>query len=255
MLIETHAHLYAEAFDADRDAMIQRAQAAGVTQIYLPNVDSASYPSMLALEKKYPNYCHAMTGLHPCSVKETYLSELKFVEKTLEDRKFCAVGEIGIDLYWDKTFFKEQVFAFERQIALAQAAQIPIVIHSRNATTEVLEILKNKKALIRGIFHCFGGSVEEARAIIDLGFYIGIGGVLTYKKSGLDEVLKHISLEHMVLETDAPYLAPVPFRGKRNETAYLTHIAQKLAVVKEVSVETVGAITSRNARTIFGGLT
>ncbi len=255
MLIETHAHLYAEAFDADRDAMIQRAQSAGVTQIYLPNVDSISYPSMLALEKKYPNYCHAMTGLHPCSVKETYLSELKFVEKTLEDRKFCAVGEIGIDLYWDKTFFKEQVVAFERQIALAQAAQIPIVIHSRNATTEVLEILKNKKALIRGIFHCFGGSVEEARAIIDLGFYIGIGGVLTYKKSGLDEVLKHISLEHMVLETDAPYLAPVPFRGKRNETAYLTHIAQKLAVVKEVSVETVGAITSRNARTIFGGLT
>ncbi|MEO0044788.1 MAG: hypothetical protein RL329_4237 [Bacteroidota bacterium] len=254
MLIETHAHLYAEAFDADRDAMIQRAQAAGVTQIYLPNVDSVSYPSMLALEKKYPNYCHAMTGLHPCSVKETYLSELKFVEKTLQDRKFCGVGEIGIDLYWDKTFFKEQVFAFERQMELAQAAQIPIVIHSRNATTEVLEILKTKKALIRGIFHCFGGSVEEARAIIDLGFYIGIGGVLTYKKSGLDEVLKHISLEHMVLETDAPYLAPVPFRGKRNETAYLTHIAQKLAIVKEVSVETVGAITSRNAKNIFGGL-
>jgi TatD DNase family protein len=252
MFIETHAHLYADAFDEDRDAMIQRAQAAGITAIYLPNVDMKSYPKMIALEQKYPNYCHAMSGLHPCSVKETYLSELKFVEKTLHDRKFCAVGEIGIDLYWDKTFFKEQIFAFEQQMDWAQNAQIPIIIHSRNSTAEVLNILRQKKSYTQGgIFHCFGGSVEEAKAIIDLGFHIGIGGVLTYKKSGLDETLKHISLEHIVLETDAPYLAPVPFRGKRNETAYLTHIAQKLAAVKGVSVETVGQITSKNAQHIF----
>jgi TatD DNase family protein len=253
MFIETHAHLYTEAFDADRDAMIQRAQAAGITQIYLPNVDMKSYPRMIALEKKYPNYCHAMSGLHPCSVKETYLSELKFVEETLQNRKFCAVGEIGIDLYWDTTFFKEQVYAFEQQMDWAQSAKIPIIIHSRNSTMEVLNILRQKKSFTQGgIFHCFGGSVEEAKAIIDLGFYIGIGGVLTYKKSGLDETLKHISLENMVLETDAPYLAPVPFRGKRNETAYLLPIAVKLAAVKNVSIETVGAVTSKNAQKIFG---
>ena len=258
MFIETHAHLYADAFDADRDAMIQRAQAAGITAVYLPNVDMKSYPQMIELEQKYPNYCHAMSGLHPCSVKETYLSELKFVEKTLQDRKFCAVGEIGIDLHWDKTFFKEQVVAFEQQMDWAQTAKIPIIIHSRNSTTEVLNILRQKKSYTQGgIFHCFGGSVKEAKAIIDLGFYIGIGGVLTYKKSGLEETLKHISLEHIVLETDAPYLSPVPFRGKRNETAYLAQIAQKLATVKGVSVETVGEITSKNAQQIFskmGGL-
>jgi TatD DNase family protein len=252
MFIETHAHLYADVFDADRDAMMQRAQAAGISAIYLPNVDMKSYPKMIALEQKYPNYCHAMSGLHPCSVKETYLSELKFVEKTLQDRKFCAVGEIGIDLYWDKTFFKEQVVAFEQQMDWAQTARIPIIIHSRNSTTEVLNLLRQKKSFTQGgIFHCFGGSVEEAKAIIDAGFYIGIGGVLTYKKSGLEETLKHIPLENMVLETDAPYLSPVPFRGKRNESAYLIPIAQKLAAVKEVSLETVGAVTSKNAQSIF----
>ena len=252
MLIDTHAHLYSEQFDRDREAMMERAFGAGVEQVYLPNVDSKTIDSMLALESAYPGRCIAMMGLHPCSVGVDYEAELKVVEDWLSRRSFCAVGEIGIDLYWDKTFFEEQKIAFARQMDWAKDLKIPIVIHSRESTEEILMLLREKKDYQEGgIFHCFGGSVEQAKEIIGLGFYLGIGGVLTFKKSGLDEVLKHVSLDHLVLETDAPYLAPTPFRGKRNESAYIALVAKRLAEVKDVGLDEVERITSLNAEKAF----
>lgn len=256
MLIDTHTHLYSEQFDMDRDDMLQRAIEAGVTKFFLPAVDSHSTIAMLDLEAKYPNHCVAMMGLHPCSVKENYEAELTLVQDWLWKRPFCAVGEIGLDLYWDKTFFEQQKIAFTQQIRWAKALNLPIVIHSRESTWEVISILQSEKdEKLCGIFHCFGGNLEEATAIIELGFYLGIGGVLTFKKSGLEETLQYVDLQHVVLETDAPYLAPVPFRGKRNESGYLRWIAEKLAKVKGVSLEEVAAITSQNARQIFNQYT
>jgi TatD DNase family protein len=253
IFIDTHAHSYSQQFDADRDEMVQRALAAGVQKIYMPNVDSKSIESMLALETAYPDNCFAMMGLHPCSVQQNYLEELKIVEEWLARRDFCAIGEIGIDLYWDKTFFDEQKKAFLQQVAWARTLDIPFVIHTRESTDIVIDLLqKEPKGNMRGIFHCFGGTVEQAKAMMDLGFLLGIGGVATFKKSGLDAVLPHIPLTSLVLETDAPYLAPVPYRGKRNESAYLPLIAEKIAQFKHISVEEVAAVTFQNAERLFG---
>lgn len=251
-LVDTHTHLYVPQFDQDRDAVIQQAIKDGVEHFYLPNIDSSSIESMLELEATYPKRCFPMMGLHPCSVKENYEEELAIVKNWLEQRPFVAVGEIGLDLYWDKTFIEEQKKAFRTQINWAKELNIPIVIHSRESTSEVIEILRAEKdENLRGIFHCFGGSIEEAQAIIELDFYLGIGGVVTFKKSGLDKTMAEIDLKHVVLETDSPYLAPTPYRGKRNESAYIRLVAEKLAGIKNVSFAEVAAITSENAQQIF----
>jgi TatD DNase family protein len=251
-LIDTHAHLYAQQFKEDRDAMIERAKAVGVQQFFLPNIDQASIPGMLELEKRYPGECFAMMGLHPCSVKEDYEEQLATVRAWLDKRPFVAVGEIGIDLYWDKTFVEAQKEAFLKQIHWAKELDLPIVIHSREATDLIIDILEGlPEGTARGIFHCFGGSLEQAQRIIDLGFYLGIGGVVTFKKAGLDKTLASIDLEHLVLETDAPYLAPVPYRGKRNESAYIYKVAEKIAAIKAVSIEKVAQVTTANAEAVF----
>jgi len=251
-LIDTHTHLYVHQFEQDRTETIERARATGVERFYLPAIDSETHDAMLELEATYPKSCFAMMGLHPCSVKADYEKELKIVEAWLEKRPFCAVGEIGIDLHWDTTFFEQQKDAFRRQINWAKDLDIPIVIHSRKSTWEVIEILRAEKSeKLRGIFHCFGGTVEEAQAIIGCGFHLGIGGVLTFKKSGLDKTMEQVDLEHVVLETDSPYLAPTPYRGKRNESAYVKLVAEKLAAIKQVDIAEIARITSENAQKIF----
>ena len=252
MLIDTHAHLYVKEFDEDREDMIQRALANGVEKMLLPSIDSSEIEAMLDLENKFPAHCFAMMGLHPCYVKENYEEELAIVSDWLSRRSFKAVGEIGLDLYWDKTFYKQQVDAFCRQIEWAKKYKIPISIHSREATDEAIEIVQSyKDEGLRGVFHCFGGTIEQAQKIIDLDFYMGIGGVVTFKKAGLDILLKDISLEHLVLETDAPYLAPVPFRGKRNEASFIRFVAEKIAETKGISITEVEQITSKNAEKLF----
>lgn len=254
MLIDTHAHLYAKEFDFDRDAMISRAISQGVEKFYLPNVDLESIPRMLELEAKYPERCFAMMGLHPCSVEADYKTVLSEIEKQLFARKFVAVGEIGLDYYWSKDFIAAQKDAFRTQCRWAIDLNIPIIIHARESMDDLIQIVKEEKKdeRLRGIFHCFGGTLEQAQQIIDLGFWMGIGGVLSYKKSGLDEIVKDIPLEWLVLETDAPYLTPVPHRGKRNESAYLYHIAERLADIKGISLDQLAVITSENALKIFG---
>ncbi|MBL7701895.1 MAG: TatD family hydrolase [Ferruginibacter sp.] len=253
MIVDTHCHLYVDEFKNDIDEVIRRAEQEGVQKFYLPAIDSSEIENLLLLESKYPARCIAMMGLHPCSVKENYLEELWVVKEWLAKRKFAAVGEIGLDFYWDKTFVAQQYEAFRMQIELSLQYKLPIVIHTRNAMQETIDVVKEyTPAGVKGIFHCFGGTVENANEIIDAGFYLGIGGVLTYKKSGLAEVLGQIDLKHMVLETDSPYLTPVPFRGKRNESSYLKYVVEKLAEVKKVSVEEVTNITTANAEKIFG---
>lgn len=253
ILIDTHTHLYSDEFLGDIDAVIARAQNDHVQKFYLPAIDSNSLDAMLGLEKKYPGVCIAMMGLHPCYVKENVVDELAIVEKWINTRDFVAIGEIGLDFYWDKTFENQQRSAFETQMEWALAKNWPIVIHTRNAMQETIEMVKPfAKRGLRGIFHCFSGSAESAKQIIELGFYLGIGGVITYKNAGLPEALANIPLSHMVLETDAPYLTPVPFRGKRNESGYLMYIAEKLAEVKQTTLHEVAAITTANAQKIFG---
>lgn len=252
-MVDTHCHLYLDEFKTDIAAVIKRAVAEGVNKFYLPGIDSSEIDHMFLLEEQFPGMCMAMMGLHPCSVKENYADELAIVKNWLAKRKFAAVGEIGLDFYWDKTFIPQQYEAFRSQIALSLQYKLPIVIHTRNAMQETIDVVKEfVPAGVTGIFHCFGGTVENAREIIDAGFYLGIGGVLTYNKSGLAGVLEHIDLKHMVLETDAPFLTPVPFRGKRNESSYLKYIVEKLALVKRVSAEEVAAVTTANAEKIFG---
>jgi TatD DNase family protein len=252
-LIDTHTHLYSEEFTADIDTVIKKAEEQGVHKFYLPAIDSTAHRQMIDLEEKYPGKCIAMMGLHPCYVKENYTSELQVVEDWLGKRKFVAVGEIGLDFYWDKTFTEQQYEAFRKQIEWSLQYQLPIVIHTRNAMAETIAVVKEYAAQgVKGIFHCFSGNAADAAEIIDLGFYLGIGGVITYKNAGLAEVIEKIDLKHLVLETDAPYLTPVPFRGKRNESSYLSYIAEKLALVKNVPVEEVAAITTANAEKIFG---
>jgi TatD DNase family protein len=219
----------------------------------MPAIDSTVIKDLLATENQYPGKCFAMMGLHPCSVKENYKEELSIVENWLKQRAFSAIGEIGLDFYWDTTFTKQQYETFEMQMQWALDKNLPIVIHTRNAMQQTIDFVKPFAAKgLRGIFHCFGDSYEMAKQIIDMNFYLGIGGVLTYKKSGLDEVMKQIDLKYIVLETDAPYLTPVPFRGKRNESAYIKIIAEKLAEVKNVALEEVAAFTTANAEKIFG---
>ena len=252
-LTDTHTHLFAEEFDIDRVEVVQRAISAGVKKMFLLNIDSSSIASMLKLEEEFPKHCFAMMGLHPCSVNEKYGEELSIVEHWLSKRKFIAIGEIGMDCHWDKTFIAQQKDAFTRQIDLAKKYSLPIVIHQRECFNDLFEIVqfKNDKSL-KGIFHCFTGTVDEANKIISLGgFKIGIGGAVTYKKSELPEVLSQIDMKHIVLETDSPYLTPAPHRGKRNESSYITFVAQKIAEIKGIPVEEVAEITTKNAEEIF----
>lgn len=250
--IDTHAHLYAQKFAGDRDAVITRAIEAGVTRMYLPNIDSESIESMLELEAAFPENCFAMMGLHPCHVKENWEEELALVRSWLDRRSFCAVGEIGIDWHWSRDYDKEQERAFQIQTEWALEFDLPIVIHCRNSMDKVLELLQPYRSdKLRGIFHCFGGNAAQAKAAVDLGFLLGIGGVVTYKNSGLQESLAEIDLEFLVLETDAPYLAPVPHRGKRNESSYIPIIAEQLSGMKKTPLEQLAKITSENAMNIF----
>ena len=250
--IDTHSHIYLADFAQDIDTVMNRAISEGVKQIFLPSIDSSNIAEIYTLESKFPENCFAMMGLHPCSVKENYLDELKIVEQHLKVRKFAAIGEIGLDFYWDKNFANQQYQAFEQQMQWGLDYQLPINIHTRNATQETIELVKPfaKKGL-KGIFHCFGGSYEIAKQIIGMNFLLGIGGVVTYPKAGLQDVLPKINLEHIVLETDAPYLTPVPFRGKRNESSYIKIIAQKIAEIKNESIEEVAKITTENAESIY----
>lgn len=251
-LIDTHAHLYSRKFDSDRDEMMARAVERGIEQFYLPNIDSSSIEGMLALETAYPERCFAMMGLHPCSVQENYEEELSIVRSWLDKRRFCAIGEIGIDLYWDKSTLPIQEIAFKKQIDWALEFDLPIVIHARESLEEILAIVEEvKHERLRGIFHCFTGDIRQAERAIKLGFYLGIGGVLTFKNAGLDKTIAEIDLEHLVLETDAPYLAPVPKRGKRNESAYVYFVAEKLSEIKGISLEEIAAVTTANAEKIF----
>lgn len=249
-LIDSHAHIYLNEFDADREAIVDHAQAAGVQQILMPAIDATTHDVMLAVEAEFPG-CRAMMGLHPCSVKENYLEELEIIKNFLQQRQFVAIGEIGLDFYWDKTFVQQQFKAFHAQIRLALDNQLPIAIHSRNATDECIGVVRQYPGL-RGVFHCFSGTTEQAEKIIALGFMLGIGGVVTFKNAGLDKVIEKVGLSHVILETDAPYLAPVPFRGKRNEPAHVPLVAQRLAQIAGVPAETVAEITSANTRKLFG---
>ncbi len=254
ILTDTHTHLYAEQFNNDIDIVIKSCVEKGIERLFLPNIDSSSIKGMIALEDKYPNNCFPMMGLHPTSVKSNYKKELSLVEEWLNKHPFCAVGEIGIDLYWDKSLLKEQQEAFRYQIALAKKHNLPFVIHCRDSFDEIFEILDEMNDdKMRGIFHCFTGDIEQANHIINYGgFKIGIGGVVTFKNSGLDKTVEQISLEHLVLETDSPYLAPVPYRGKRNESTYLYNIAEKVADIYNLSIEEVAKITTANSKMIFG---
>ncbi|HRH02698.1 MAG TPA: TatD family hydrolase [Bacteroidia bacterium] len=257
ILVDTHTHLYVEEFDNDRDQMIADAMHLGIQKFYLPNIDTSSIEPMKQLVQKYPANCFAMMGLHPCSVNENVDQELATIKKLLFAEKYVAVGEIGIDLYWDKTFVAQQKQAFRTQIKWAIELKLPISIHCRNAFDEIYAIMRefcepNEVNALKGIFHCFSGNSEQAKKVIDLGFYLGIGGVVTFKNSGLDKVVKEIDLERIVLETDSPYLAPAPHRGKRNESGYIRIIAEKVAEIKNCSLEQVAEITTKNAQLIFG---
>ena len=253
-MIDTHTHLYSDQFDSDRKEMLQRAFDKGVTKFFLPAIDSSYHEKMLALESEYPGKIFAMMGLHPCDVKpETWEKELEIVENYLKQRPFCAIGEIGIDLYWDKTTLDIQVKAFEQQIDWAIEYDIPIVIHTRESFDEVFEVIERKKhPKLRGVFHCFSGTLEQAKHAIDLGFILGIGGVVTFKNGKIDQFLHEISLEKIVLETDSPYLAPVPFRGKRNESSYVELVAGKLVDIYGKDFSEIDRITTANAEKIFG---
>jgi TatD DNase family protein len=251
-LIDTHCHIYSAEFNADRPVMIARAENEGITKMLMPAIDASTHDEMFRVEDAFPGKCLSMMGLHPCSVKENYEKELKIAEQNFSKRSFVAVGETGLDFYWDLSFTKQQYDAFQRQIEWALQHHIPIVIHSRNSMDECIEVInKNQKGNLRGVFHCFSGSIDQAKKITDLGFHLGIGGVLTYKKSGLDAVIEQLDLKLIVLETDAPYLAPVPFRGKRNECSYITYVANKLAEVKKMAVEEIAETTTGNAKKLF----
>lgn len=251
-LIDTHAHIYLKEFKDDLDEVLNQSKDAGVEKIFMPNIDSRTIDGMLALERKYQNICIPMMGLHPCYVKENFKEELNTVESWLDKRNFCAIGEIGIDLYWDKTFKNEQVKVFETQIEWAKELKIPIVIHCRESIDMSIEIVeKHQDGKLKGIFHCFSGSIDHVKKITDLNFLLGIGGVVTFKNGGLDRVIPHADLQNIVLETDSPYLAPTPFRGKRNSPIYLKLIAEKIAELKECSFEKVAKTTSATAQKIF----
>lgn len=253
-LIDTHTHLYSEQFDNDRDQMIERAIAKGIEKFFLPNIDGSSIEGMNALTNQFPGNCYAMIGLHPCSVDSNYEKELELIEKELSSQNhYVGIGEIGIDLYWEKAFLKEQEIAFRQQILWAKEKELPIAIHCREAFDEILHILDElNDDRLSGIFHCFTGTYDQAQHILNYGnFKLGIGGVVTFKNAGLDKVVQQLSLEDLVLETDAPYLAPSPYRGKRNESSYLIEVAEKVSELKEMPLEEVAEITSNNALSLF----
>jgi TatD DNase family protein len=252
-ITDTHTHLYSEEFDLDRDEMMQRALKNGVTRFFIPAIDSNYIKKMYALESDYPENVFLMMGLHPTYVKDNYLDELQIVEQELESRKFYAIGEIGIDLYWDKTHLKEQQIAFRRQIQLAKKYKLPIVIHCREAFDEIFEILEEEKSDdLFGIFHCFSGTYEQALQAISYNMKLGIGGVVTFKNGKIDQFINQIDLKHLVLETDSPYLAPIPFRGKRNESSYIMNVVDKLASLYDLSPEEIALKTTENSKAIFG---
>jgi TatD DNase family protein len=252
-ITDTHTHLYSEEFDLDRDEMMQRAINNGVTRFFIPAIDSNYIPKMYALESDYPENVFLMMGLHPTYVKDNYLDELQIVEKELANRKFYAIGEIGIDLYWDKTHLKEQQIAFRRQIQFAKKHKLPIVIHCREAFDEIFEILEEEKSDdLFGIFHCFSGTYEQALQAISYNMKLGIGGVVTFKNGKIDQFINQIDLKHIVLETDSPYLAPIPFRGKRNESSYIVNVVDKLASLYDLSPEEIALKTTENSKAIFG---
>ncbi|MGQ8336432.1 TatD family hydrolase [Sunxiuqinia sp. A32] len=253
MLIDTHSHIYSEDFNSDIDEVINHAYENGVRKIVLPNIDSSSVKKMLDLVDSYPQICFPLMGLHPTSVTEDYEEELTLVEYWLTKRKFYGIGEIGIDLYWETRFLEEQQTAFTYQLRLATKYKIPVVIHVRESFDEVYEILMMEKtADLQGVFHSFTGTKEQADKIIDLGFKLGVGGIVTFKNSGLDKVLQDVDLSHMILETDSPYLTPAPNRGKRNESANIIYIAQKVADLHQISIDEVARITTENATKLFG---
>jgi TatD DNase family protein len=251
-LIDTHTHLYLKEFSADINEVIECAEKEGVNKFFLPAIDSSETTAMFELEKKFPGKCFAMAGLHPCSVKENYQQELSKTEKLLSERKFAAIGETGLDFYWDSTFAKEQYESLQIQVKWALRYNLPLVLHTRNAMQETIDVVKTYNGVgLKGIFHCFSGTLKNAKDIIEIDFYLGIGGVITYKNSGLAEIIKDIDLRYIVLETDAPYLAPVPYRGKRNESSYLKYIVEKIASIKNISIEEVADQTSKNAAEVF----
>jgi TatD DNase family protein len=253
LLTDTHTHLYYEADDTKRTALMQRCADNNIGRLFLPNVDADSVAEVFGLTAEYPTICYPMLGLHPCSVKGDWEHELDNIMNALGAHKIYAIGEIGIDLYWDKTTLPQQIIAFKKQIAWAKELKLPIVIHCREAFNEVFEVLEQEKGPdLRGIFHCFTGTLEQAERVIALGFYLGIGGVLTYKNAGLDKILPQIDLRHIVLETDSPYLAPVPHRGKPNESSYLIYVAQKVAELHQITIEEVAEITTQNSKLVFG---
>lgn len=250
--IDTHCHLFLPEFNTDRDEAIQRGINSNVKKFILPNVDTSTLEDLLSLTQKYPAYCYPLAGLHPSSVEEDYQSELRSIKEHLDKGKYFGIGEIGLDFYWDRTFEKEQIEAFKIQLEWALNMKLPAIIHIRESFEEVYNIIKEVgNGNLTGVFHCFTGSVDQAKKAIGLGFSLGIGGILTFKNAGLDKVLKDIPLEHLILETDSPYLAPDPKRGKRNEPAFLPYVAKKLAEIKNLDVHKIAEQTSINARRIF----
>ena len=253
MITDTHTHLYSEQFDEDRKAMIQRAKDAGVSRFFIPAIDSSYSESMFSLEKEFPNGVFLMMGLHPTSVKENYKEELTHVKEWIDKKDFYAIGEIGIDLYWDKTFLPQQQKAFRAQIQWAKEKKLPIVIHCRDAFDEIFEVLETEKSDdLRGIFHCFTGTLEQAKQAISYNMKLGIGGVATFKNGKIDKFLNEIDIKHIVLETDSPYLAPTPFRGKRNESSYITNVIDKLVDIYGLSFNKISEITTQNSKDVFG---
>ena len=253
ILTDTHTHLYSEEFDLDRNEMIQRAISKGVTRFFVPAIDSTCTQSMYELEENYPENVFLMMGLHPCYVKENYLDELNHIETELSKRKFFAIGEIGIDLFWDKSTLEIQKIAFKHQIQLAKKYKLPIVIHCRESFDEIFEVLESERSDdLFGIFHCFTGNFDQAQQAISLNMKLGIGGVVTFKNGKIDQFLHQIDMKHIVLETDSPYLAPVPFRGKRNESSYVALVAEKVATIYGVSIDEIAKITTENSKAVFG---
>jgi len=253
ILTDTHTHLYSEAFDTDRAEVIKRAIDSGIERFFIPAIDSTYTEAMFALQKANPEHVFLMMGLHPTHVKENYEEELRHVEEMLTEHQFYALGEIGIDLYWDKSFFKQQQQAFRYQIRLAKKYKLPIVIHCRDAFDEIFEVLESEKDnALFGIFHCFTGSLEQAKKAISCNMKLGIGGIVTFKNGKIDTFLNQIPLKHIVLETDSPYLAPVPYRGKRNESAYLTKVLEKLSQIYGIEAQEIADITTKNSKDVFG---
>ena len=253
MFVDTHSHIYSEEFSSDRDEVIARALKSGVNKIILPNIDSSTLKPMLDLAGSQPDLFIPLLGLHPTSVKEDFRKELEIMEYWLSKRKFSGIGEIGIDLYWDKNFIREQIEAFRIQIGWAKKGGMPIVIHVRDSFQEVIEVLlEERDDSLRGVFHSFTGNLEQAEQIIELGFKIGINGIITFKNSDLGETVKQIDPRHLLIETDSPWLAPVPYRGKRNECSYVVIVANKIAELHQTSVEKIAEVTSQNAKELFG---